>query len=199
MASRKVTSSLAFRVRRVFSLLGLPPPLTNDDEWRPLGGMRIGDRALAQKFAHRHSQRLGSADRRPGRNLSKRTRSEFDGSLGVHLPVGDQQGPRARVEERTGQARQCFRSRPAGSGGVARGEHDPIGIELERGDFGRGKVAIILVGLALHWRLTAAASGSTPAQRCRALGPQARHGWRNAKWRIRQARPLPTVPSAFAR
>ena len=60
----------------------------------------------------------------------------------MHRPVGDENGARAGIEESAAQAGGGFGARAGAGAGVARREHDPVGIELEREDFFHGQQAV---------------------------------------------------------
>ena len=50
----------------------------------------------------------------------------------MHRPVGDQKRARAGIEECAAEPGRCFGAGAGAGGGVARRQHHPVGIELER-------------------------------------------------------------------
>jgi hypothetical protein len=72
-----------------------------------------------------------------------------------------QQRPRAGLEERARQSRQRFRARLVARDGIAGGQHDPVGIELELRDLACGQQAIVELR-RLFGMLSASDGSATP-------------------------------------
>ena len=93
--------------------------------------------AVVAGFDHRcHSllQHASAANFRICFQRGEGTGRELGSCVRVDLPVGNEQGPRARIEERAREARKRLSICRVSRRGIAGRKHHPIGIKLEPGN-----------------------------------------------------------------
>src|SRR5262245_23102779 len=105
--------------------------------------------AFVDEGKHRSTQRLGASGRRGDLELGECTAGEGDRSLRIHVPVGDEQSPRARVEEGTRQTGERAAVELVASRGIAGGHYHPISVELELRHLRGREQAIVLLACLL--------------------------------------------------
>ena len=119
--------------------------LADDDEWCPIGGVSVGA-TCTEQGGHRAAHGFGAAGLGVGLELIEGLGDQLHGRPELDRPVRYEQRARARIEEGPSQARQSLRARLVVLAGrrVAGREDDPVGIEFELGDLGRGEQAVVL-------------------------------------------------------
>ena len=149
-ASALSVSTLSAGSRRCLNREWLGP-FADHDKRRPGRGMR-GPWALvvAHEGQHGATEGLGAANRAGVAQLGEGARHQHGRGIGIHRPVGHQEGAGASVEERAREARQGLRTGLFTARGIARREDHPVGVELQTGD---QPIAIEARDGALHTRL----------------------------------------------
>src|SRR5215471_13609158 len=102
-------------------------PLTDEDERRPEGWMRLVILSAVDHGQHRAPQRLGASYLRVALQFIDRLGDQLDGGLRRNLPVRDEQRAVAGVEESARQARESLRALRCTCGRIAGGH--PVGVE----------------------------------------------------------------------
>jgi hypothetical protein len=100
--------------------------------------------APVDQVEHGAAQGLGAADLGIAGHLGDGGGDELHRRVRFRGPVRDEEGARAGIDEGPREAREGLGVLRRARGGVAGRQDHPVGVELERGDLGGGKVAVVV-------------------------------------------------------